>query len=573
LKTKWQLIFSFVKSNKLLVSIAFTSGFFYNILTLLIPVSLGRFYEFNFDFSSRRLQLLEAIPFIRTESFINFLIFFLILVTIRFVFEYINKYVIAIIGEGFAKDLREELFKHQLQINTSIYDKKGIGKYLLRYSGDLKSIQNYVTKGLLRFSQDFFLITILLITIAYIDNILGFIVAISIGVSILLLFFINNLLYTISVDRRNQRSAMLTFVNTRLRSILSIKVFNKYSPEEKRYIKRSDKLFAVGKRYQRVISLIQSFIPMVTYLMLALLMWYVYYQKTSADSTFDGTLLLILILLIISFLPILRRTLRVSIIWKLGNISFEKLLNIFSLEAENNIPFENIDLADKELKLKNISFFYPISNNLIFDNVNITIYPKKTTLILGESGTGKNTLINLFLKIYNPTNGNIHFGDYNYEDLAEKTIRKNIAVISNAYPLYGRTVYEAIVYNRKKEKETKVIKLLKDLQQFEDENNILGLNDPIGDMGSQLTNGQKKILMYCRALLTNKPYLIINQPFRGLNHKTIDHLKNILNSLNNNKTLIILDVDVIDGLKTDQSYVIQNKLIKKQSEISSGNKK
>ena len=573
MKTKWQLIFSFVKSNKLLVSIAFTSGFFYNILTLLIPVSLGRFYEFNFDFSSRRLQLLEAIPFIRTESFINFLIFFLILVTIRFVFEYINKYVIAIIGEGFAKDLREELFKHQLQINTSIYDKKGIGKYLLRYSGDLKSIQNYVTKGLLRFSQDFFLITILLITIAYIDNILGFIVAISIGVSILLLFFINNLLYTISVDRRNQRSAMLTFVNTRLRSILSIKVFNKYSPEEKRYIKRSDKLFAVGKRYQRVISLIQSFIPMVTYLMLALLMWYVYYQKTSADSTFDGTLLLILILLIISFLPILRRTLRVSIIWKLGNISFEKLLNIFSLEAENNIPFENIDLADKELKLKNISFFYPISNNLIFDNVNITIYPKKTTLILGESGTGKNTLINLFLKIYNPTNGNIHFGDYNYEDLAEKTIRKNIAVISNAYPLYGRTVYEAIVYNRKKEKETKVIKLLKDLQQFEDENNILGLNDPIGDMGSQLTNGQKKILMYCRALLTNKPYLIINQPFRGLNHKTIDHLKNILNSLNNNKTLIILDVDVIDGLKTDQSYVIQNKLIKKQSEISSGNKK
>jgi len=562
LKTKWQLIFSFVKSNKLLVTIAFISGFFYNILTLLIPVSLGRFYEFNFDFSSRRLQLLEAIPFVRTENFINFLIFFLILISIRFVFEYINKYVIAVIGEGFAKDLREALFKHQLQINTAIYDEKGIGKYLLRYSGDLKSIQNYVTKGLLRFSQDFFLITILLITIAYIDSVLGFIVTISIGVSIFLLFFINNLLYTISVDRRNQRSAMLTFVNTRLRSILSIKVFNKYTPEEKRYIKRSDKLFAVGKKYQRVISLIQSFIPMITYLMLALLMWYVYYLKTSRDNIFDGTVLLILILLIISFLPILRRTLRVSIIWKLGNISFEKLLNIFSLEAENDIPFENIDLADRELELKNISFYYPISNNLIFDNVNMTIHPKKTTLILGESGTGKNTFINLLLKIYNPTNGDIYFGDYNYDDIAEKTIRKNIAVISNAYPLYGRTVYEAIVYNRKKEKETKVTKLLKDLQQFEDDNNVLSLHDPIGDLGSLLTNGQKKILMYCRALLTNKPCLVINQPFRGLNHKTIDHLRGILNSMKGSKTMIVLDVEVIDGLKTDEVYVIENKSLK-----------
>ena len=562
MKTKWQLIFSFVKSNKLLVTIAFISGFFYNILTLLIPVSLGRFYEFNFDFSSRRLQLLEAIPFVRTENFINFLIFFLILISIRFVFEYINKYVIAVIGEGFAKDLREALFKHQLQINTAIYDEKGIGKYLLRYSGDLKSIQNYVTKGLLRFSQDFFLITILLITIAYIDSVLGFIVTISIGVSIFLLFFINNLLYTISVDRRNQRSAMLTFVNTRLRSILSIKVFNKYTPEEKRYIKRSDKLFAVGKKYQRVISLIQSFIPMITYLMLALLMWYVYYLKTSRDNIFDGTVLLILILLIISFLPILRRTLRVSIIWKLGNISFEKLLNIFSLEAENDIPFENIDLADRELELKNISFYYPISNNLIFDNVNMTIHPKKTTLILGESGTGKNTFINLLLKIYNPTNGDIYFGDYNYDDIAEKTIRKNIAVISNAYPLYGRTVYEAIVYNRKKEKETKVTKLLKDLQQFEDDNNVLSLHDPIGDLGSLLTNGQKKILMYCRALLTNKPCLVINQPFRGLNHKTIDHLRGILNSMKGSKTMIVLDVEVIDGLKTDEVYVIENKSLK-----------
>ena len=568
MRTKWQLIFSFVKSNKLQVISAFISGFFYNILTLLIPVSLGRFYEFNFDFSSQRLQLLESIPFIRTENFINFLVFFLALVFIRFVLEYINKYVIAIIGESFAKDLREELFEHQLQINTSIYDEKGIGKYLLRYSGDLKSIQNYVTKGLFRFSQDFFLITILLITIAYIDSILGLIVAVSIGVSILLLFFINNVLYIISVDRRNQRAAMLTFVNTRLRSILSIKVFNKYTPEEKKYIKRSDKLFAVGKRYQRVISLIQSFIPMITYLMLALLMWYVYDLKANKDSSFDGTLLLILILLIISFLPILRRTLRVSIIWKLGNISFEKLLNIFSLEAENDIPFENIDLSDKELILKNIFFDYPMSNNLIFENVNITIHPKKTTLILGESGTGKNTFINLLLKIYNPTQGNIHFGDDNYDDLAEKTIRKNIAVISNAYPLYGRTVYEAIAYNRKKEKEAKVIKLLKDLQQFEDENTILSLNDTIGDLGSQLTNGQKKILMYCRALLTNKPFLVINQPFSGLNHKTIDHFKNVINSIKGSKTVIIIDVNVLNGLKTDDIYSIQNKSIKIRGEIS-----
>jgi ABC-type multidrug transport system fused ATPase/permease subunit len=563
LKTKWQLIVSFIKQNKGLVVIAFLSGLCYNVFTLLVPISLGRFYEFNFGFSSHRLKLLSDMPFINTEEFTSFLLFFIVLIAFRFAFEYINKYYVAIIGEKFAKSLREDLFKHQLQISNSVYDEKGIGKYLLRYSGDLKSIQNYVTRGLFRFSQDLILIVFLLITIAYIDIKLGAIAAISIGFSIFILFFINNILYTISVSRRNQRSGMLTFVNTRLRAILSIKAFNKYTPEEKRYIKRSEKLYAVGKKYQKVVGLIQSIIPFLTYLMIGLLMWYVYYLKMNSKGVFNESAILILILLIISFLPILRRTLRVSIIWKLGNISFEKLLQIFSLEAENSLPFENKKLSKSAIELKNISFKYESGNSFVFDEANIKLLPNKITLILGDSGTGKNTLINLLLKIYSPTKGTIIFGKYNYKNLSEKTIRKNISVISDAFPLYGKTVYEAIVYSRKKEKKEKVSELLKSMQQFEDDNNKLDLHDTIGDLGNNLTRGQKKILMYCRAILTNKNYLIIDKPFKDLNPRTIKYIALLLNDLKKNKSLIIIDNNFPEFLKIDHFYSINNKIFKK----------
>ena len=565
MKTKWQLIVSFIVQNKLLVVVAFLSGLCYNVFTLLVPISLGRFYEFNFGFSSHRLKLLSDMPFINTRDFTTFLLFFIGLIFLRFVFEYINKYYVAIIGEKFAKTLREDLFKHQLQISNSVYDEKGIGKYLLRYSGDLKSIQNYVTRGLFRFSQDLILIVFLLITIAYIDIKLGAIAAISIGFSIFILFFINNILYTISVNRRNQRSGMLTFVNTRLRAILSIKAFNKYTPEEKRYIKRSEKLYAVGKKYQKVVGLIQSIIPFLTYLMIGLLMWYVYYLKTNHDASFNASALLILILLIISFLPILRRTLRVSIIWKLGNISFEKLLRIFSLESENSLPFTNINLSQKTIEFKDISFQYGSGNSFVFENANITLLPNKITLILGDSGTGKNTLINLLLKIYSPTNGSITFGKYNYKNLSEKTIRKNISVISDVFPLYGKTVYEAIVYSRKKEKEEKAYTLLKSLQQFENDDNKLYLYDNIGDLGGNLTRGQKKILMYCRAILANKPWIILDKPFKDLNPKTIKYIKELLNDLRKNKSLIIIDNTFPEGLNIDYFYAINNKTFKKEA--------
>jgi len=558
LKTKWQLIYSFIKSNSLLVSIAFLSGLLFNFLTLLIPVSLGYFYEFNFEISSKRLKLLEFIPFIKVESFTVFLMSFLGLIFIRFIFEFINRYAISIIGERFAKNLREQLFEHQLNINTIIYDQKGIGKYLLRYSGDLKSIQNYVTRGLFRFAQDLFLIVFILIAIAYINLYFSFIVTIAISVTAIIVFFINNFLYTISINRRNQRAAMLTFVNTRLRAIPAIKVFNKHTPEEKRYAKRSKNLYAVGKKYQQVISFIQSIIPMLTYLILALLMAYIYYLKVTKGAVFNTTILLILILLIISFLPILRRTLRVGIVWKLGNISFEKLLHLFYLEAENTIPFKNVKFSKNKLHFKNVSFTYSALKNTVFKNINLTIHPKNTTLIIGNSGIGKNTFVKLILKIYQPTNGSILFGKNSYNELAEKTIRKNITVISDAFPLYGKTVYEAIVYSRNKKRENNALALLKKLQQFESDSNKLELQDYIGDMGNTLTSGQKKILLYCRALLTNKPWILIDQPFKDLNSKTITHFKNILNTLKGTKTIIILDTKTPKGLNVNHIYTIKN---------------
>ena len=560
LKGKWHLLFKFIKRNRLLVTATLISGLIYNVFTLLIPLGIGRFYEFNFDISSQRLKIFESVSFLHTESFIHFLLFFVLVVLFRFIFEYINRYLISIIGESFTKNLREQLFEHQLQISSPIYDQKGIGKYLLRYSGDLKSIRNYISKGLFKYLQDILLILFLLTAILFIDIYIGIIFSILIVLANIILFFLNKAVYKISVSQRNQRSGLLTYINTRLRAIASIKAFNKYFIEQKRYVKRSEKLYQTGKKYQAAANLVYAVIPAITYLMIALLMWYVYFIKAKMGDTFNVTSFFVLLLLVISFLPILRRTLRVSIIWKLGNISFEKLLNIFSFEAENKLSPTKSDLSNKIIRFKNVDFRYPESPNFVFKNLNVSFSPGETTAIIGDSGTGKSTFINLVLKIYQPANGDIYYGKYNQNQLSEKTIRRNLSLVSENFPLYGKTVYEAITYSRKKGMEQKAEQLLNELQKYENESNKLKLQDTIGDLGKSLTGGQKRILMYCRMLLTNKPWMLINGPLNNLKPDTANHIINMLNELQKEKSFIVFDTQIPKGLKTKQVYFIKDNI-------------
>lgn len=551
--TKWKFIKESIKENPGLAGLAVITGFCYNIFTVLVPIAIGRFYEFNFGFSSVRLKLFfSGFPFINTSSFNAFLIFFIGIILIRFLFEYTNRYVIGILGERFSKSLRERLFAHQLRVLTPIYDEKGIGRYLLRYSGDLKSVQNYLTQGVFRFAQDILLIAILLAVIGYYSVTMALIILTFIVFSFGFIFFMNLVLYRISVERRNRRSGMLSFVNNSLRSILSIKVFNKNVPFEHRYNKRSLKLLDIGVKYQNITALINAVIPFITYLMVGITMFYIYRLKNSGVD-FDRSSFLILILLIISFLSIFRRILRVNIVWKLGNISFEKLIAVFMMKTESTSYKRSIKIYDEAIVFKNVIYKTELYNNE--SSFNLKIEPHSISFIKASEGSGKSLVfIKLLLKIYSPSEGVIYFGNYVVDKLSERAIRKQITVVSSKIPLDGNTVFEAISYGRDPEKKLQCEKVLNGLQQFVPSSQRLGLGFKIGEQSNHLNDSQKQLLLWCRALLANKPICILHFPFNYINENLKKHLLQIILDWEEKKTIIFIDEVIPEGLKVDKIF-------------------
>ncbi len=509
-----------------------------NIFTILIPISVGKYYELVFEFNAKRSQIFNFLPFDIGENMTTFLIFFFVLIAFKTLFLFIEKYTIGVLGEQLSYSIRNQLFEQQLYLPSLIYDQKGIGKYLLRFSGDLKSIQNYLTNGIIRFTSDVLLMLLALSSLIYLNYQLGIIVSVVLFFTSLIILLFNKQLSIITRKRRNTKSMLLSFVNLRLRAIHSINAFNKENPEKNKFFKRSQKVYFWGIKYQVITAVIKTIIPASMYLMLALVLLTSYYLKQQAVEV-GGGILLIFIMLLISLLPIFRRLLKVNIVWELGNISFEKLLKIFNQSTKNHTAKKDFLLDIGNIQFKQLNFSYN-NNTPILHQLNWHLPSRQIHLIQGASGSGKGTLVKLLNLMYSPTNGNIYIDEQCLKTVNPKSLRKHLAIVSNNFPLLGKTVFEAISYSRHASKRVKAQAILNQLQQHLLPANRLTLNQKIGDLGIHLSKGEAKLLLYARALLTNKKILIIDEPFQDLDANVIPNIAQIINQQKIKKNIVIL---------------------------------
>ena len=529
---KWKLIISFVKKHKIKVTCSILCGLIANVLTILLAISIGKYFDFLFGSHSHRATLISPLLKYFWNNIHQYFIYMIGLILIRMLFQYIQRVQMMVLGEQFVKELREKLFRKQLEIQTIVYDKFGTGKYLLRHSGDLKSIRNYLIIGLIKFFTDVFMLVFALYLLLLLNKIIFFLILAGSGVTVLLLFFMNKTLQTVSVKRRNTLSGLLTFVNKQLQAIKTIKAFNKKATEVKKYNKRSSKLFDIGVKFQKIYNLIYVIIPTLLYLILIAIFYFIYRLKQQGNTVFDAGTMFEFILLFITILPTFRRVLRVSTKWKLGNISFNKLLRVF--ELSRSVNSNNLTLfkfKQGKIEFKSVDFSYDI-NCVLFNNINFTIQPNCINQIKLNNGYGKSTLVKLLAGLYFPGNGTIEYDSQKIENIKLKSLRKKITFISEEFPLLGNTVFEVVSYSRNKEKEIKAKKVLDKFQQNVPTHLKLNLTDKVIENGINLSKSQIKMLQYIRAVLSNKPIIIIDEPLKNLETNV---KKNILQWINKNK--------------------------------------
>lgn len=535
------LLNDFIAQKKLLFFSALFLGIFANILAILIPISVGKYYSLLFEVNNHRAFFLDFLPGAWVNELPSFLWFFLVLVLLWMALSFSQRFLTAKLGELLIKSMREKLFAHQLAVNQNSYDESGFGKYLLRYSGDMTGVRNYLTVGIINFIVDSSLVLFAIFALMMTDYQMTLIVICGVIFILILVFFLNKFLYDTSLDLRNRKSGLLSFVSKRLPLMLTIKSFNRQTVEINEFNKKSRRVYNLGVRYQFINTMIAVLIQGLLFLTICAVLVTIYIFKTN-DIQIGGEHLLSFILIFLTVLPVFRKLLRVSSIWKIGNISFNKLEQVFKLPEEHSDKDSRAFVFKKgKIRLKDMSYSYG-KKQLLLDNVNIKISGGITTLISSPSGLPKSTLIKLITGIYPPTKGKVLVDDQDVSELDLKSLRKKITILSDDYPLLGETVFEASSYSKSKDKELGVEELLNRLQKGIPDETKIKLNSKIGDRGQKLTEAQRQVVIMARCILTNKPIIIIeNLTKYSINPVFLNFLELIKEFQKQEKTIVILE--------------------------------
>jgi len=540
--TKKGLLSDFIKKNPGLLSFTFLAGLCNGICNLLIPVFIGKYYQLAFHTHSPRGRFFDR--FLHLKDLDVFFILFGILILVKTVFTFLEKYLTGYSSEVFSKSLRENLFATQISFTTKAFERKSPGKYLLRYSGDLSAIQRYVMKGILRFTIDLLFLAFALILLVMIDLPLTMIVMAAFPFFFGMAYYLNKYLKRLTIKRRNIRSEMLAFVSSRLHALLTVKVFNRESIEEQKFNKNSEKLFRYGKRYFRLFGSISALFPLFLYFIVCGVLYYAHYQRMHFRKDFPPHEILIFIMVLINLLPILRRVLEVNMVWQAGNVSISKILRIFNAETEIKKKEEAFRFEKGRIEILNLKFSYP-NGHRVFNGFSAIFPDGKITWLKGAQGSGKSTLLKIILGIYPADEGEILIDGQAISTLNSHVLRKNITLVSDEVFLLGRTVFEAVSYSRKEEKREKAEKILEKLKFSSNGNAAIDLDFQLEEGAKNLSAGQRKLLQIARALLTRKKIILLDEVFTGLDKPSRDRVCESLKKLDEKRTIVLVSNDQI----------------------------
>ena len=472
---------------------------------------------------------------------------------------YAAKVLMIGVGEEVKKDLQCDMLANLISADTKLIDRQHSGKYISNITNDCSHITNLLSTAILNLFKDSLTLIGLLFVMFFQNWKLSLIAIIMMPLASFAARTLGKRIGKVAHQQMFKAGILNTYFIELFKNHKLIKIFQQEKYENERAEKFINDVKEKGKKIATIYVRSSPIMETLTGIMIAVLIFYS--GKLALKNEIDiNNFFSFLAAMMLAYQPV-RALATLNITINQGLIAASRLLPIIDQKSElvENINDKNLNVSLGDIEFKNVSFKYNEKIKNVLDSVNLKMLGGKMTSIVGHSGAGKSTILNLIPRFYDPFSGDILIDNQSIYKNTISSLRKNISLVSQDTTLFDDTIRNNIAYANlnASQKEIEIAAKQSFASDFIEKlpNKYETI---IGENGTRLSGGEKQRLSIARAMLKKSQIILLDEATSSLDAETESKIQDAITLLTKNRTTIVIAHRLSTILNSDKIFVVES---------------
>ena len=472
---------------------------------------------------------------------------------------YMAKSFMIIVAEEIKKKLQKDMITSLIQADTQSIDNKHSGKFISNLIYDVQHITNLLSNAILILFKDSLTLIGLLIVMFLQNWKLALISLIMIPLASVASKTLGKRMHKVATEAQEKSGFLTSYLVELFKNHKITKIFQKENFEIERADGHLDQLMQKQKKITTVLIRMSPIMEVLTGFMIAILIFYSG-KLIANDEIQVNNFFSFLAAMMLAYQPV-RSLSTLNMVVNQGLSAANRILPIIDTEntIKDKVNADDLKVNKGSIEFSNIFFKYDSSQQNVLNNINLNFEGGKMTALVGHSGSGKSTILNLIPRFYQPLNGDIRIDNQSIYDTSLNSVRKNISLVSQETTLFDDTIKNNIRYANENASDEEIFEVAK-LSNSHDfiEKLPKKYDTEIGENGVRLSGGEKQRISIARAMIKKSKVILLDEATSSLDSESEGKIQEAINVLINNKTTIVIAHRLSTILNSNNIYLIDS---------------
>ncbi|MDA7711513.1 ABC transporter ATP-binding protein/permease [Flavobacteriaceae bacterium] len=529
-------IFDLKLFGKLMKFVTPYKGTYYFVMLTAIFLSLS-------STLSPYLLKITVDDYIRPKDYSGMLLFIslmLIALLLEVIFQFLFVFYANWLGQKVIKDLRQQLFEKILVFKMAYFDNTAVGRLVTRAVSDIETISSIFSQGLFMIIADFLKMGLVIFVMLYVDWRLSLIVFSILPIIIYATRLFQKAMKKAFEEVRLQVANLNSFVQERISGMKIVQLFHREKIEYDSFLAINEKH---KKAWLKTVWFNSIFFPVAEIsasVMMGLLVWYGGLNAVSGGSISLGTVFLFIQMSQMLFRPLRQIADKFNTL-QMGMVAAERIFAI--LESDHRIEDKGtlqMDQLKGAISIQNLHFSY-VEKEEVLHGISLDIAAGETIAIVGATGAGKSTIINLLSRFYEFEKGEILIDGHSIRDFSLHNLRKHVAVVLQDVFLFADSLHNNITLFDKQITRATVVAAAKKIGAHEFIESLPGGYDyNVKERGVMLSAGQRQLIAFLRAYISNPNILVLDEATSSVDSNSEEIIQRATDTITKDKTAIVI---------------------------------